>query len=183
MCIRDRHIYDRYAKGNLEETEQYLTDQITQRNQEISHKFSYLLVGLGGLLLLCFIFYKFSFEWATAGLTIVSILLLVLGVSLPMIDIDARLDSFVFELLGEPISFDEQVIYFQSKSIVEVTKTLWDNGGIDLKAVGALVLLFSIVFPFVKLILSAGYLFMNSLKSSKVVQLSLIHISEPTRPY
>ncbi len=175
---RRQHIYDRYAKGNLEETEQYLTDQIAQRNQGISQKFSYLLVGLGGLLLLCFMFYKFSFEWATAGLTILSILLLVLGVSLPMIDIDARLDSFVFELLGEPISFDEQVIYFQSKSIVEVTKTLWDSGGVDLKAVGALVLLFSIVFPFVKLILSAGYLFINSLKSSKVVQNIIFHLGK-----
>lgn len=175
---RRQHIYDRYAKGNLEETEQYLTDQIAIHDQDISQKFSYLLFGLGGLLGLCFIFYKFSFEWATAGLTLVSILLLVMGVSLPMIDIDARLDSFVFELLGEPISFDEQVIYFQSKSIVEVTKTLWDSGGIDLKAVGGLVLLFSIVFPFIKLILSAGYLFMNSLKSSKVVQNIIFHLGK-----
>ena len=70
------------------------------------------------------------------------------------------------------------MIYFQSKSIVEVTKTLWDSGGIDLKAVGALVLLFSIVFPFIKLLLSAGYLFMNSLKSSKLVQNIIFHLGK-----
>jgi len=175
---RRQHIYDRYAKSNLEETEQFLTAEIALRDQTISQKFIYLLFGFGVLLLLCVILYKFSFEWATGGLTLVSILLLVMGVSLPMIDIDARLDSFVFELLGEPISFDEQVIYFQSKSIVEVTKTLWDSGGIDLKAVGALVLLFSIVFPFIKLLLSAGYLFMNSLRSSKLVQNIIFHLGK-----
>jgi hypothetical protein len=178
--ISDRRqlIYDKYNKENLDGTEQYLTDQIATADQLISQKFMYLLVGIGGLLLLCVMLYNISVEWATGGLTLVSTLLLVLGVTLPMIDIDARLDSFIFELLGEPISFDEQVIYFQSKSIVEVTKTLWDSGGADLKIVGALVLLFSVVFPFIKLTLSAGYLFMTSLKSSKVVQNIIFHLGK-----
>ena len=42
----------------------------------------------------------------------------------------------------------------------------------------ALVLLFSIVFPFIKLLLSAGYLFMNSLKSSKLVQNIIFHLGK-----
>ena len=64
-----------------------------------------------------------------------------------MIDIDARLNAFNVILMGEPISFDEQVIYFQTKSILDVTKTLWQGQGFDLKLVGALVFSFSVVFP------------------------------------
>ena len=178
--ISDRRtiIYQRHAQNGLQETEDYLNAQISIYDVSIAAKRNYFLITLFVLLLLATAMFSYSFEIATGGLTLISILLLILGVSLPMIDIDARLDSFVFDLLGEPISFDEQVIYFQSKSIVEVTKTLWQSGGIDLKAVGVLVLLFSIVFPFFKLILSAAYLFMNSIRSNKMIQNIIFHLGK-----
>lgn len=95
-----------------------------------------------------------------------------------MIDIDARLNSFGIQIMGQEISFDEQVLYFQSKSIVEVTKTLWTGGTWDLKLVGALILLFSIVFPFFKLILSILYLYYEKAKASKAVKNIIFYLSK-----
>jgi len=178
MVDRRSLIYNKYLMNDLAETEAYLNTEVANHDNKISTKTKYLLLELGFLFIISILMYRQSYELATGGLTLISILLLILGVSLPMIDIDARLDSFVFDLLGEPISFDEQVIYFQSKSIVEVTKTLWLSGGVDLKAVGTLVLLFSIVFPFFKLLLSAGYLFIDSFRSNRVVQNIIFHLGK-----
>ena len=44
--------------------------------------------------------------------------LLILGVFLPMIDIDARIASMELQLMGESIAFKDQVLYYKSKSII-----------------------------------------------------------------
>ncbi len=178
--VTDRRalIYAQYSYDTLEETEAHLTEQIAIYDLAIKSHTQRVLILVALLLILCIVGFRYSFEWSTGGLTLISILLLVLGISLPMIDIDARLDSFVFNLLGESVAFDEQVIYFQSKSIVEVTKTLWQSGGLDLKAVGTLVLLFSIVFPFFKLLLSGLYLFSQSIRSNTWVRNIIFHLGK-----
>jgi hypothetical protein len=72
-----------------------------------------------------------------------------------MIEIDARIQSLDFRLMGETISFKNQVLFFQSKSIVDVVGLLIRTGKYDAIIVGVLILCFSIVFPVTKL-LSAG---------------------------
>src|SRR5690606_24117143 len=54
-------------------------------------------------------------------MVISSFIVLGLGLILPMIEIDARMDEIKFTLLGETIRFEDQVLYFRSKSILEVT--------------------------------------------------------------
>ena len=81
-------------------------------------------------------------------------LLLVTGLSLPMIDIEATISSFSFTLVGEPVSFTDQVLFFQSKSILEVVWLLLRNGGFGLVLVSALVFVFSVLFPLAKLVAS-----------------------------
>jgi hypothetical protein len=55
-------------------------------------------------------------------------------------------------LLGEQIHFKDQVLYYKSKSILEVINLMLSKGGIDLFLVGLLVFLFSVLFPLLKLI-------------------------------
>src|ERR1700683_4188666 len=50
----------------------------------------------------------------------IALVLLLVGLTTAMIDIDARINSLNFELLGETVSFKNQVIFFQSKSILDV---------------------------------------------------------------
>jgi len=108
-------------------------------------------------------------------LFVVSVLLalvvLVVGLTSPMIEIDARIKEMSFLLIGEHISFHDQVIFFQSKSIVDVVHILLETGKVDSAGVGILILMFSIVFPIAKLTATKLYLLgSNRWRNNKVVQ-------------
>lgn len=88
------------------------------------------------------------------GLTGAALLLLITGLAMPMIDIEATITSFSFTLVGEPVTFTDQVLFFQTKSILQVVELLLRNGSFGLVVVGLLVLGFSVLLPMAKLILT-----------------------------
>lgn len=81
-----------------------------------------------------------------------ALVLLVVGLALPMIDLDARIKSVDFLLWGEHLQFHDQVLFFRSKSILQVVQVLMDTRKADSIVVGVLLLLFSVVFPVCKLL-------------------------------
>ena len=81
------------------------------------------------------------------------------GVFTPMIEVEARISSLEFMLLGEPVEFHDQVLYFQSKSVLDVVRVLTSTGKVDMVAVGILVMTFSVIFPIAKLAASFIYLY------------------------
>ena len=95
-----------------------------------------------------------------------AIILLAVGLTTTMIQIDARIKSMDFHLLGQNVSFKDQVLFFQSKSIVDVVHILIQTGKIDSMIVGTLILVFSILFPITKL-LSTGVYMLDKRKWSK----------------
>ncbi|WP_205318048.1 paraquat-inducible protein A [Kordia sp. SMS9] len=101
---------------------------------------------------------------------IAAIHLLALGVFLPMIDIDARIASMELQLMGEAISFQDQVLYYKSKSIMEVSSIMLSQGKTKVMLVGILVLLFSVIFPVSKLISSLLLVFKRSLQRNKLIK-------------
>lgn len=78
-------------------------------------------------------------------------ILLAVGLTASMIEVDARIKSLDFVLLGEHVIFKDQVLFFQSKSIIDVVRVLIGQPGIDSILVGVLILIFSILFPVMKL--------------------------------
>ncbi len=96
--------------------------------------------------------------------------LLSIGVMLPMIDIDARISSMDFHLLGESISFKDQVLYFKSKSILEVVFVMIMNGKLDVAVVGVFILIFSVIFPVLKLTSSVLFLFSEKMRNNSVIK-------------
>ncbi|MGD8207115.1 MAG: paraquat-inducible protein A [Thiohalocapsa sp.] len=92
-----------------------------------------------------------------ALLTGATLVLLAVGVGTPMIEVEARIDELRLQLLGEPIAFTDQVLYYQSKSILDVVAILADTGAADMMLVAVLITLFSLVFPAAKII--AGFLY------------------------
>jgi hypothetical protein len=60
-------------------------------------------------------------------------------------------------LLGHPVSFENQVLYFQSKSILDVFWIMIRHHDIQMKFVGVLLITFSIIFPLLKIFSTAGY--------------------------
>jgi len=78
-------------------------------------------------------------------------MLLGVGLTASMIEVDARISSLDFVLLGQHITFTDQVLFFQSKSIIDVVIVLMSGTAIDSILVGVLILVFSILFPVMKL--------------------------------
>jgi Paraquat-inducible protein A len=102
---------------------------------------------------------------------LLTFIVLFVGLTTPMIEIDARIKEMSFLLIGERISFHDQVIFFQSKSIVDVVRILIETGKYDSALVGILILIFSIVFPVGKLLATKFYLLGNERwRNNKVIQ-------------
>jgi len=85
------------------------------------------------------------------------ILLLIAGVTTPMIDMEAKVSQMSFVLMGHPIHFENQVLFFQSKSILDVFWLMITYKDIPMKLVGVLLITFSIVFPLLKIASTFGY--------------------------
>jgi hypothetical protein len=85
------------------------------------------------------------------------IILLIVGVTTPMIDMEAKISQMSFVLMEHPIHFENQVLYFQSKSILDVFRIMITHKDIQMKFVGVLLITFSIFFPLLKIASSMGY--------------------------
>jgi hypothetical protein len=90
-------------------------------------------------------------------LVLLLIILLIAGVTTPMIDMEAKISRMSVVLMGHPIHFENQVLYFQTKSILDVFWIMITHKDIQMKFVGVLLITFSIVFPLLKIISSLGY--------------------------
>jgi len=85
------------------------------------------------------------------------IMLLIAGVTTPMIDLEAKISQMSFVLMGHPIHFENQVLYFQSKSILDLFWIMITHKDLQMKFVGVLLITFSIFFPLLKIVSSLGY--------------------------
>lgn len=90
-------------------------------------------------------------------LTLTLIVLMVIGVTTPMIDMEAKIDSFAFMLFDRPVEFKNQILYFQSKSILDVFTIMITHKDLQMKLVGVLVVSFSVIFPLAKMLSSLAY--------------------------
>ena len=88
---------------------------------------------------------------AITVLLLFCIVLLAGGILTPMLEVEAKISHVSFTFLGQPVSFHDEVLYFQSKSVLEVFHSLVTMGRPDMWIVGVLVLMFSVVFPILKI--------------------------------
>ena len=95
---------------------------------------------------------------------LIGLALLLLGISAPMLEINARLLDFRFQFMDEEIVFNNQVLYYQSKSIMELVQILIKHNPF----VAVLIFSFSIVVPVIKLTASLFVLYSKRLASNKI---------------
>ena len=135
------------------------TDLILIRKQTYDWAFG-MLGGVIALLLIWWLVRNIpGVHTPLYALSILSaLILLIVGISTTMIQIDARISSMDFHLLGQDVSFKDQILYFQSKSIIDVVHILIQTGKIDSMIVGVLILIFSILFPITKLLSTGIYM-------------------------
>ncbi|HKX56674.1 MAG TPA: paraquat-inducible protein A, partial [Xanthomonadales bacterium] len=95
--------------------------------------------------------------------------LLLCGILTPMIEVEAQISELRFVLMGKPLEFFNEVLYFQSKSILDVVSILMATEAAKTMLVGVLLVTFSIIFPGLKLLASVIYVYRPEFSRNSVV--------------
>ncbi len=95
-------------------------------------------------------------------LSVTSTALLIAGLFLPMLDIEAKINKLYFIILEKPLTFTDQIIFFKSKSISDLVQLLLESDEIKMIFVGVLLVMFSIIFPTLKLVSTYLYFYSRS---------------------
>ncbi len=156
-----QRVLDRYGCKDAESCRALFKGRIQTLQATVAQS-TKILLGLASLLFLLALSSGIAAlsQSQVLFLTLMSLVLCMAGILTPMIVIEAKIQSLQMAFLGEPIVFTDQILYFQSKSVVEVVQLLLHSGKVDLLLVGVLIGLFSILFPIGKLI--ASYLYFHS---------------------
>lgn len=116
---------------------------------------------------------------AVVVLMLFCITMLVGGVLSPMLEVEVRITKLDATLLGTPIEFRDQSLYYRSKTVFEVFQTLIQMGQPEMTIVGVLVILFSVIFPALKMLaLGAGLVRPALLRTSRLVRLLAFELSK-----
>lgn len=146
-------VYEKYSVSSAEELNDKLISSLA-RIRTATYNYSFAMLGCILIVLsLWWVFRKRTELHATLFIMslMFAFILLAIGLTASMIEVDARIKSLDFVLLGEHVIFENQVLFFQSKSILDVVKVLISQSAIDSVLVGVLILVFSILFPVMKL--------------------------------
>jgi hypothetical protein len=107
------------------------------------------------------------------------ITMLVGGVLSPMLEVEVRISRLDATLLGSPVEFREQSLYYRSKTVLEVSRSLIEMHRPAMSLVAVLVILFSVVFPALKMLALGVSLFRPSLlRTSRIVKLLALELSK-----
>jgi hypothetical protein len=146
-------VYNKYGvtdKASFEKINAAGLDQI--HKDTYNYAFGMLGCVVAILLLWIVLRNKKNLHVSLYMLSVVSaMILLVVGLTTTMIEIDARISKMDLHFLDKDISFRDQGLFFQSKSIIDVVMLLLHTGKLDSQVVGILIMIFSVVFPFMKL--------------------------------
>jgi hypothetical protein len=152
-----RDILERLGYRDLEEARTGLEKRITDKSRLIVWEAAFL-IGLAIVLFSAAGFGKRSPSPFLYFVLVSSlIVLLTAGITTPMIDLEARLSHLGFVIMGHNVHFENQVLYFQSKSIIDVFRILITSPKAQMKFVGILLITFSIVFPLAKILFTVPY--------------------------
>lgn len=151
----------KYDATSVEGFNERVGTLIREEQKEVQ---TYALIMIGSLFLFLLVWwgirrkselYKTHYTLSVA----LAFILLLSALTLPMIDIDARIKNIDFLLMGEHLQFTNQLLFYRSKSIMQMVKVLVVAGSPQTVFVGFLILLFSIIFPITKLVSTLVCLF------------------------
>jgi hypothetical protein len=172
-------ILKHYGCANGAACEETLGKQIAEADGQLNRDYLTVLAcaALGFLVLMAGT--KSLSRGAVVVLMLFCIAMLVGGVLSPMLEVEVRVTKIDATLLGTPIEFQDQSLYYRSKTVLEVFKTLMEMGRPEMTLVAVLVILFSVVFPALKMLaLGACVLRPALLKTNRVVKVLAFELSK-----
>lgn len=161
----------RFGSGDEEKAKEVLQKKL-DRGQERGTEKASIMIGLSVLL---FLIIGVSREPLTPPeyflLCLTLLVLMFIGITTPMIDMEARISELSFVLFDHPVTFKDQVLFFQSKSILDVFQIMITHKELQMKLVGVLLITFSVIFPLFKILATFAYFYdYCSARSHKLVQ-------------
>lgn len=170
-------IQKKYALTDPDSLPTFLTGEVEKTDQDLSDIKRFLAFGalaVGIFLLTARTLTLFE----STLLTLACFFFLLVGLFLPMIEIEARISEIKIDLLGEIFVFQNQVLYHKSKSVLEVVLLMIRGRAFDLQLVGWLIFAFSVLFPVLKLTSVFCCLFHPPLRSNKTIDFLLNRIGK-----
>ncbi|HKF46396.1 MAG TPA: paraquat-inducible protein A [Terracidiphilus sp.] len=145
-------ILGRYGCSSGAACEQTLDNQVKQADTQLTRDYLIVLASaaLGFIVLVAGL--RTLSRGAVVVLMLFCIAMLVGGVLSPMLEVEVRVTQLDATVLGTPIEFRDQTLYYRSKTVLEVFQTLIQMHRPEMTLVAVLVILFSVVFPALKML-------------------------------
>ncbi len=150
-------VMEKYSCSTKAECKELISEQIELKQEVINFRVILILILVSAVFLLNLITRHKINRTQSILLILASFSLLLGGIITPMIDLEAKIDLLSLKMMGEDVIFQNNIIFFQSKSITDVVRILIEEGSLPMIFVGILVFTFSIIFPVSKLISSLLY--------------------------
>lgn len=168
-----KHLYKKYNVKNTAEFDKQINSRLAAI-RTVTYNYAYAMLGCVVLALGLWWLMRKHVE-LQATLFVMSLLfafvLLTVGVTVSIIEVDARIQTLNFMLLGEKVAFENQVLFFQSKSILDIVRVLIQQPKPDAIVVGVLMLLFIIILPILRLIAKGIHVLSgDTMSKNKVVR-------------
>ena len=117
----------RYNCTDEDECRQLLEKKLDKKKEAINFRVIVIMVLVLGVFIINMI-PRQQLNLVQSTLLLLSCFCLLLGgIGTPMIELEARIDSLIFQLLGEEVAFTDNIIFFQSKSSSDAAKGMADN--------------------------------------------------------
>ncbi len=172
-------ILTRYGCANGAACEEILGKQITDADRNLTRDYLIVLASAALAFIVLMVGRPMLSRGAVLVLMLFCIAMLVGGVLSPMLEVEVRVTKLDVTLLGTPIEFRDQSLYYRSKTVLEVCQTLMQMGRPEMMLVGLLVILFSVVFPLLKMLALGACLFRPALlRTSRIVKLLAFQLSK-----
>jgi hypothetical protein len=172
-------ILRRYGCADGAACESQLGTLIEQSDKKLTHYYLAVLASSALAFILLMAGKSTLSRGAVLVLMLFSIAMLAGGVLSPMLEVEVRVSKLDATLLGAPIEFRDQSLYYRSKTVLEVCQTLIQMHRPEMMLVGVLVILFSVVFPVLKMLaLGACIIRPALLRTSRFIRLLAFDLSK-----
>jgi hypothetical protein len=172
-------ILQRYGCTTSTQCQEVLHNRIRQADAQLNRDYLIVLASAAVGFILIAVGRRRLTRAAVVVLMLFSITMLLGGILSPMLEVEVRITQLDATLLGTPIQFHDQSMYYRSKSVFEVFTTLIEMHRPAMSLVAILVMLFSVVFPALKMLALAASLIRPSLlRTSRIVRLLAFQLSK-----
>ena len=155
-------VLKRYHTNNEKECNAILSQKMQTLSLDMQHTME-IMITLAFLIILIILLFGALNSYTLLLLAGTTIVLLISGIFLPMLDIEAKIAQLNFTILDSTVVFHNQILFFQSKSISDLVTLLLDSDRLRMKFVGVLLVMFSVIFPTLKLISTTMYYYSKSI--------------------